>query len=224
LILLSQFGAGLLEGLSRSRLLTLLTIPPYAVFSAIFSVAWVRFLLFGTGPAGWKNFKFGQLEFDFVAYSYGIGLACLVPAGLIAVLSMTAYDTGALHIFLIAAAVALAIGGLYAVLRLAFVPTAIAVNRYKSLQSSWSETEHCVVRLMAILCLTVLPISAINTLMPASLTPLLKESRWLFAGAVIISQTLLTAFNAAIGTAALAFAYRFRAKVMAAAARAKTAA
>src|SRR6266853_2247396 len=58
LILLSQFGAGLLEGLSRSRLLTLLTIPPYAVFSAIFSVAWVRFLLFGTGPAGWKNFEF----------------------------------------------------------------------------------------------------------------------------------------------------------------------
>jgi len=197
----------------------LLWLLAYEIIAVPFRVSWMRLAILGVGSNTGRTWHtFGWKEFEFLLML--LMLLTVMPlflAVLSALFLYIAYLMGGAAVSLILACVLL-IAGCAVVTRFSFILPAIAVDSYVGLETAWKQTRSVVLRIIAVVFLSQLPIDfgwsilgQINQHLiettSADQAPLL-----VFLGVVVFTAVgvLLLFLNAAVLAGAIAVCFRYR--------------
>lgn len=205
IVLAAQILGGVLAAVSGRKVFYGLWWLAYGIVAVPFSVSWTRLAVLGVDSNVDRSwFTFGVREFKYLSTSLVIALLLCGPPGtcLYIAYSMN-WAALPLVLGLVLLLVEVAIG-----LRFTFLLPAIALDSYRGLEAVWKQTRSVVLRIMAVIFLSGLPINCgtaiLHQIESASAN---QPSLLLVLGTADI---LLLFLSGAVTAGAIAVSYRFR--------------
>ena len=178
---------------------------PYTILTVPFFISWTRLVVLGldsNADRGWHTLR--RKEFKYLSVSLAIAVLFFGPPALFFYLAYSMeWAAAPLILACIILIVEIALG-----LRFTFLLPAIAVDSYRGLKTAWTQTRSVVLRIMAVIFLSVLPINCG--------TAILHEIERAAADQPSLVLVLGTAdvfllfLSGAVTAGAIAVSYRFR--------------
>jgi hypothetical protein len=205
IIWISQFVGGALAVATDDALFYALWWLAYGIIVVPFSISWTRLVVLDVGSNTGRTWHtFGRKEFKYLSVALTITLLLFGPSALFFYI---AYSMEWAAVPLILACVVL-IAELALGIRFTFILPAIAVDSYSGLKTAWKQTRSVVLRIMAVIFLSGLPINCGTSILHRIETTSADQPPLLVVLGTV--GVLLLFLSAAVTTGAIAVSFRSR--------------
>lgn len=202
---IGQFAGGALAVATEDKLFYGLWWLAYGIIIVPFSISWTRLVVLGVGSNTCRTWHtFGRKEFNYLSVALAITVLLFGPAALF---FYVAYSMKWAAVPLLLACVVL-IAELAVGVRFTFILPAIALESYVGLKAAWRQTRSVVLRIIAVIFLSGLPINCGTSILHRIETTSADQPPLLVVLGTV--DVFLLFLSAAVTTGAIAVSFRHR--------------